>query len=295
VDFYKDEEARVISHASYERVMDLWPVGYEDQWVDTQFGRSHVVVSGPESGRPVILLPGLFADATMWFATVGPLAEEYRVYSVDLPVFGGKTHVSDKRVKTLEDYVEWFDTLTGRLEISRTALGGLSYGSWLALALARERPGLIGAVIMLDPSETFIRMDGGIAWRGFWDFAFFPNRTKYARFLAWMGGGYSDPKADIWVEHMLDVIEYGSVGMFDIPQHRIYTADELTAVTMPVLIMAGGKPILYKNPEGFAEAAAAALPHAEIEIVPGTGHSLNVEKAEAVNARIVQFLSANYR
>jgi pimeloyl-ACP methyl ester carboxylesterase len=42
-------------------------------------------------------------------------------------------------------------------------------------------------------------------------------------------------------------------------------------------------------------AAAAALPHAEIEIVPGTGHSLNVEKAEAVNARIVQFLSANYR
>ena len=109
-----------------------------------------------------------------------------------------------------------------------------------------------------------------------------------------MGGGYRDPQADIWVEHMLDVIEYGSVGMFDIPQHRIYTADELTTVTMPVLIMAGGKPILYKRPEDFVQAAAEALPHAEIEIVPGTGHSLNVEKADVVNARIVRFLSDSY-
>jgi pimeloyl-ACP methyl ester carboxylesterase len=83
--------------------------------------------------------------------------------------------------------------------------------------------------------------------------------------------------------------------MFDIPQHRIYTADELTTVTMPVLIMAGGKPILYKHPEDFAQAAAEALPHAEIEIVPGTGHSLNVEKAHTVNARIVRFLSEHYR
>jgi hypothetical protein len=36
------------------------------------------------------------------------------------------------------------------------------------------------------------------------------------------------------------LIEYGSVGMFDIPQHRIYHRDELTMVGMPVLIMAGG-------------------------------------------------------
>ncbi|MBT4360960.1 MAG: alpha/beta hydrolase, partial [Candidatus Marinimicrobia bacterium] len=140
----------------------------------------------------------------------------------------------------------------------------------------------------------FAKMDGGIAWRGFRDFMWFPNRDKYRRFFDWMGGTYSTPKSDLWLEHLLDVIEYGSVGMFDVPQHRVYSRAELKNVSMPVLIMAGGKPIVYKDPEVFAEAAAKALPHAQIEIVPETGHSLNVEKADTVNTIIVDFLLANY-
>lgn len=93
---------------------------------------------------------------------------------------------------------------------------------------------------------------------------------------------------------MLDVIEYGSVGMFDIPQHHIYTNADLKDVTMPILILAGGKPIVYKDPEAFKAAAQAALSHAEIEIVEGTGHSLHVEKAPYVNTRIMEFLRKHY-
>ena len=63
---------------------------------------------------------------------------------------------------------------------------------------------------------------------------------------------------------------------------------------MPVLIVAGGKPIIYKDPQAFVTAASKALPHAEIEIVPNTGHSLNIEKAKLVNEKIVRFLSIHY-
>lgn len=291
---YKNAEAKKAAHASYDRAMELWPVDYEEDWVDTEFGTSHLVVCGPADGKPVFLMPGLFADATMWYANVGPLAEEYRVYCPDLIVFGGKGEPSGKTVADTADYVSWFTALLDHYGIEKTAVGGLSYGSWLSLALAREIPSAVSAVVMLDPSETFVKMDGGIAWKGFWSFAVFPNRSKYTKFFDWLGGGYSDPSMDIWFEHMLDVIEHGSVGMFDIPQHRIYTAEELTMVTMPVLVMAGGKPILYKDPAKFAAAAAAALPHAAIEIVPDTGHSMNVEKAAEVNARVLRFLRDRY-
>ena len=64
---------------------------------------------------------------------------------------------------------------------------------WLALALAREMPERIAAVIMLDPSESFVRMDGGIIRKGFWNFVFFPSRRKYSRFFDWMGVGYRSP------------------------------------------------------------------------------------------------------
>jgi len=291
---YKDDRAREIAFTSYDRAMELWPVEYEETWVSTEYGRTHVVVSGPAEGKPVFLMPGLFADATMWYANVGALAQEYRVYCPDLTVFGGKSEPSEQRVTDAGDYAAWYVSLLRFFGHDAAVVGGLSYGSWLSLALAREVPERIPAIIMLDPSETFMKMDGGIAWKGFWNFMFFPNRTKYSKFFDWLGGGYTDPEMDIWFEHMLDVIEHGSVGMFDVPQHRIYAPEELAMVDMPVLVMAGGKPILYKDPHAFAAAAARALPQAEIVIVSGTGHSLNAEKAHEVNGTITRFLAENY-
>jgi pimeloyl-ACP methyl ester carboxylesterase len=293
-DLYKSQEAKRVAFKSYDRIMEFWPVDYDEVWVETDYGVSHVIVSGPEGAKPVFLFPGLFADATMWFANVGPLATQYRVYCLDQITYGGKSKPAGKMVVNIDDYIVWFNQHMEKFGYDQVAVGGLSYGGWLSLALARQSPSSISAVIMLDPSESFAKMDGGIAWRGFRDFMWFPNRDKYRRFFDWMGGTYSTPKSDLWLEHLLDVIEYGSVGMFDVPQHRVYSRAELKNVSMPVLIMAGGKPIVYKDPEVFAEAAAKALPHAQIEIVPETGHSLNVEKADTVNTIIVDFLLANY-
>jgi len=292
---YKSAEAKRISFESYDRTMKLWGCEYSEDWVGTEYGRSHIIVSGPEEARPLFLLPGLFADASMWFANAAHLAQAYRVYAVDLPVFGGKSEPSEKKIDDISDYTAWFTALLEHYGYSSTAAAGLSYGSWLALALARELPGRISALIMLDPSETFAKMRSAMFWKGFRYFVFFPNRKKYTKFFDWMGGGYSDPEVDIWFEHMLDVIEYGSVGMMDVPQHRVYGPEELQMVNMPILVLAGAKPIIYKDPVEFAVAAAKALPHAEIELIPDTGHSLNMEKSDQVNSRVLRFLKENYQ
>ena len=291
---YKNEDARKISHASYDKAMELWDVPWTEEWVHSEFGRTHVVLSGPEDGKPLVLLPGLFSDASMWYAQAGDLSKKYRVITVDLPVYGGKSEPSEQKIEDVDDYSRWFTSLVSHFGYNRVAVAGLSYSSWLCLALAREIPDSISAMVMMDPSQTFAKMRGSMMWKGFRYFAFFPNREKYGKFFDWMGGGYSDPRLDVWFEHMLDVIEYGSVGMMDVPQHRVYSPGELTMVTMPVLVLAGGKPIIYKDPEDFAEKARAALPHVEVEIVPGTGHSLNMEKAKVVNTRIMRFLDENY-
>jgi pimeloyl-ACP methyl ester carboxylesterase len=291
---YKNPKVKDIAFSSYDQIMEFWPVEYEEYWVETTYGSTHIVVSGTEEDKPVFLLPGLFADATMWYANVERLSKKYRIYCLDQITYGGKSEPSNKKVEDVNDYAMWFSELIEYFDYNKVSVGGLSYGAWLALALAKESPEKIATVIMLDPSETFIKMDGGIAWKGFWSFAFFPSRKKYKKFFDWLGGGFSDRKSDIWLEHMLDVIEYGCVGMFDIPQHKIYHAEDLVEVVMPILIVAGGKPIIYKDPKYFASSAAKALPHAEIKIIKDTGHSLNVEKSDIVDSSIINFLSEHY-
>jgi pimeloyl-ACP methyl ester carboxylesterase len=77
--------------------------------------------------------------------------------------------------------------------------------------------------------------------------------------------------------------------MFDIPQHKNYEPEELKMIKMPVLIMAGGKPIIYDSPEAFKANALKAIPHAEVIIVPNAGNGLNMEKPEIVNKKLIEF------
>ncbi len=287
---YKTEEGKKIAYDSYDKAMELWDIDYTEEFVETDYGKSHIIISGENNKQALFILPGLFGDASMWFPNVGELSKHYKVYTLDMINYGGKSKPEGKAITEFNDYNIWFNQILKHYKLDSVAVMGVSYSSWLTLSLAREIPNAITSIIMLDPSETFMPMNGGISWKGFKYFMFFPNRTKYAKFLDWLGGGYSNEQMDIWTEHMLDVIEFGSTKMFDVPQHRIYAPEELTMIEMPVLIMAGGKPILYDDPEVFKTNAKNALPHAEILIVPEAGHGLNMEKSDVVNSKIIEFL-----
>lgn len=290
---FKTETGKNISYASYDKAMKLWNIDFKEEYVVTDYGRSHVIISGQENGLPLVLIPGLFADATMWYANVSELSKNYRVYTLDMLNYGGKGQPEGKAIKDIKDYQQWFSQILNYYNLKNVSVAGLSYGSWLALALARENPSIISSLLLLDPSETFMPMNGGIAWKGFKAFMFFPNREKYRKFFEWLGGGYSDEKMDVWFEHMLDVIEFGSTKMTDVPMHRIYKPEELTMIKMPVLIMAGGKPILYKDPQEFKASVLKALPHAKVVIVEEAGHGLNMEKPDIVNKEMIEFLNIN--
>ena len=287
---YKSPEGKEISFNSYDKSMELWTVEYSEEYIETDYGKTHIIITGETNKKPLIILPGLFGDASMWFPNVAALSKHYKVFTLDMPNYGGKSQPHGKAVAKFNDYNIWFNQIIEHYNFDSVSVMGVSYSSWLTLSLARELPNSISSIVLLDPSETFMPMNGGIAWKGFKYFMFFPNRIKYAKFLDWLGGGYSNKQMDIWTEHMLDIIEFGSTKMFDVPQHRIYEPQELTMIKIPVLIMAGGKPILYDDPEVFKSNAQKALPYAEVIIVPDAGHGLNMEKPDYVNNKIIEFL-----
>ncbi len=80
---YKSSNAKAVALKSYDREMAFWPVEYEEVWGRTDYGMTHIIVSGSKGARPALLLPGLFADATMWYANVGAVSEYYRTYCLD--------------------------------------------------------------------------------------------------------------------------------------------------------------------------------------------------------------------
>jgi hypothetical protein len=52
---FKTTEAKEQYYTAYEAALKLWPIPYREINIPTRFGATHLIVSGPDDGIPLIL------------------------------------------------------------------------------------------------------------------------------------------------------------------------------------------------------------------------------------------------
>lgn len=105
--------------------------------------------TGAASGLPLVLIPETGADRRIWGDQVRAFAERYQVIRYDLRGWGR----SPRRMGVYRD-AEDLAGLLDRLGIERAALVGFSHGAEIALDLALERPELVAALVLVEPSVS---------------------------------------------------------------------------------------------------------------------------------------------
>ena len=260
--------------------------------------RSHYELTG--SGPPLVFVHGGFVDSRMWDAQVADFAQGYRVLRYDLRGHG-LTGPSDKRRYTLELFAEDLKGLLDALELERVALCGLSFGGMVAQAFAARYPERLSTLILADTAvsttltwsdklQTYllaprwvmlptIRLVGVKRWVrfSFW----LASRTRNAD---WFG-------AD---KEVSDYVKGAMLTMTTAEYAKLYGAiysfrqQDLAGVTVPTLLLNGEK----ESESVFTHTAQLErlLPHAEVAVVPGAGHTSNMENAGAFNALLRDFL-----
>lgn len=114
-------------------------------------------------GAAIVLIHGFCETLEMWNNIVSELAKDYRVFSIDLPGFGGsplpKEQVSIELIaKSVADWAK-------EQGIDRAVFIGHSLGGYVALALAELYPDLINGIGLAhsnayaDPEEGKINRD----------------------------------------------------------------------------------------------------------------------------------------
>jgi hypothetical protein len=62
---FRSPAAEARSVAAYDAALTHWPIPYAERDPTTRFGPTHVIVSGPDEAKPVVLLPGQVSIATL--------------------------------------------------------------------------------------------------------------------------------------------------------------------------------------------------------------------------------------
>jgi 3-oxoadipate enol-lactonase len=242
-------------------------------------------------GPPCVLTHGGMLDRRMWDEQVEALADSYRVIRWDVRGFGRSgwnPAVYNNRVD--------LHALLASLGVERAHHIGLSMGAGIVLDFAVNYPNAVDRLVVspggvsIPWHEESPEMAAGweeisaAAQRGDLDaareliLAYPPMRPAAAipairARLLQMLGDYS------WVHHR---------NPSESPEAEPPIVDRLNEITAPLLMLVGGDDI--PDFQGEAKIIAERVPHAELRVIEGVGHMINLEKPEEYNAVLLEFL-----
>ncbi len=273
-------------------------------------GAVQVVDEGPTIARvarrdsatqPPIVLLHCFGCSLHWWDRIVPLlTKRHRVIRVDLLGFGGSE--KPKSGYSMEDQARLVALALGRLHVQGAVVVGHSIGFKVATALASESSELVDRLVDIDSASdpsfgdlpflarlNFTPVIGQALHRIAPDFAI---KDSYESAFApgYDLGDFSDQVVDdframtytSYDRSPAEADDYGNELPLD---ERIRTA------AVPLLVIFGEEDQLYDDPAAAAQ-AYDDVPGARITMIPGAGHSPNVEKPARTTRLILRFATA---
>jgi pimeloyl-ACP methyl ester carboxylesterase len=133
----------------YDNLLIQHATPYEELNIQTRFGQTHIIASGEVYLPPLILLHGMFLDASMWAEEIPQYRTHFRVYAIDVP--GGTGKSTSHSIRST-DYAKWLLDVLDALNIDSTTILGISLGSLIAMKLAVYAPHRLERLVMLCPA-----------------------------------------------------------------------------------------------------------------------------------------------
>ena len=275
-------EGRAKYIEAYEAMFSLWNVPHDSIDVKTSYGSTHINVSGPKDGYPLILLHAVSWSSTAWFENIAEFSANYRVYAVDGIGDAGKS-IAECLIKKRSEYADWLREVFDGLNIERGHLLGHSYGGWLALNMALNYSDRLQKIVLLAPSASIYSMKilPKLGLR-------LPLRLRPPARFAFKKIA---PKGTVFEKKFIHLMQM--VTEYCLPATlfpTVYTDEELKQIKLPTLLLIGSEEIIY-NPKKAVDRAQRLMPDLTAEIIPNVGHTLNMEQPETINAHILEFLS----
>jgi pimeloyl-ACP methyl ester carboxylesterase len=255
------------------------------------------------TGEPVVLLHAAVADSRQWDTQVPALAQRYRVIRYDMQGFGQTPAASSPPTRADE-----LLALMDGLSIPRAHLVGVSNGGSAALDFAVENPDRVGALVLVAPGLSGLRLADIGGDEAIFEFDAAQEQREEAAVAAgdfaaatevslqtWLAG-YGRQLTDLSptvVEPVRKITEHTlrrGVGRAPTPSSSPGAARRLDSVRAPTLFIIGEYDL--PNVRAMTNFAAGGIAGARVVELANAAHWLNVEHPAEFNQLVLDFLAS---
>lgn len=233
------------------------------------------------SGLPVVFLHGLGMTRTGWDAQLAALCDRYRCVAWDMPGYGASPGLEHFSLEVAADAAAGLIAQLG----GSSHVVGMSMGGMVALQLALRHPACVRSLSLVDTSPAF-GLDGTDSeeWKAA-RLAPMLTGAEVADFAEPVLRGVMAPDPDpsavaAAVASMLRVPRAGLMQTIAaLPDHDLRA--RLGEISTPTLVVVGE--LDEETPPAYAEALAAGISGARLEVISGAGHMTPFEAPAALS------------
>ncbi len=288
---YRSQKGEKVITELYERVLQTIPVTLEEKEVDTRFGKTHLLVTGPKDAEPLIIFHGGNSINPLSLRDFTPLLKknEYRVYAPDTIGHPGKS--AQKRISPRDNsYGQWVIDFLDNLSLKKVLIIGSSYGAGISIRTAAIAPERITKLVLIVPSGIVnIQMFSLISKLALPMILYrmFPSEKRFVR-----AAGPLFTEGEKKDELMLEMIKatYQHIKV-EASMPKIATKEELTSFKAPVLLIANEKDVLFPG-KAVIKRAKEIFPNlVATKFNPGFGHITPEKGKYEMNKLVIEFLN----
>jgi pimeloyl-ACP methyl ester carboxylesterase len=234
-------------------------------------------------GPAVLLSHGYSATGRMWDGQRAALGDRWRIISWDMRGHGQTESPTDPKQYSAALTVADMRALLQHCGEPKAVIGGLSLGGYVSLAFYLAHPEMVRALVICDSGPGYRNAEARAAW----------NKRAHDRAaeleskgLEVLAGRSREMREAMGHHASAQGLAHAARGM--LAQEGPKVIDGLGSIKVPTLVIVGDQDQPFVAP---CEYMAKKIPGARLEVIPGAGHSSNLDQPAIFNRVLGDFLA----
>lgn len=258
----------------------------------TKDGRFAYEAAGDPSGTPLIFLHGIGGAARAWRRQLATFGDRFRAIAWDMPGYGGSAPLASVSIAALAEALQQF---LEQLGATKPVLVGHSIGGMIVQKWLVQPHNLPRAVVLAQTSPAFGKADG--EWqKSFISARLGPlDRGETMKSLApslvkELVGDDPDPNGMELARECMGSVPEASYRAMMLALIGFDQRSTLGSISVPTLLLSGSKD--NNAPAPMMAKTASYIPGAQYVELAGVGHLANLERPDAFDKALGDFLDS---